>query len=408
MLCKDDNPTSLYWTSALWPSQTKPVRQVIRANQVKPTTRNNVGENETRQAECLATSGNTKSNSEWLNSEEAFKPYIYEGVLTTPSLSVQGPVKILHDTGSNHSVVIRGAHLQLEKNLTGDSVILKEEENPIIGKETSSSQNVPEDSSESTEAKLTDIESSTFEVGQVTREKLVELQKRDTTLAELFFRRVASEGSRCPVISRPFGMRLQTSKTIFIQDMTDHSQQLPDIEVSRGTVDFQRSLSISFLSESELGSSLITPSHHENLVWTRSQQSEDFKFFMSSGKERGPSGRELRDWVQERMDVIQAERQAQERREAERQEREAERQEREAERQEQEAARREQEAERQAQERREEAERQEREAERQFLGGKVLIAYKALPPEEQENWDVVHQTIAKEYEITPERWRRRW
>ncbi|XP_066970184.1 uncharacterized protein C6orf132 homolog [Macrobrachium rosenbergii] len=43
-----------------------------------------------------------------------------------------------------------------------------------------------------------------------------------------------------------------------------------------------------------------------------------------------------------------------------------------------------------------------------FLGGKALIAYKALPPEEQENWKVVRQTIAKAYEITPERWRRCW
>ncbi|XP_066947070.1 octapeptide-repeat protein T2-like [Macrobrachium rosenbergii] len=121
---------------------------------------------------------------------------------------------------------------------------------------------------------------------------------------------------------------------------------------------------------------------------TRSQQSEDFKFFMSSGEGTGLSGREPRDWVQERMDAIQAERQAQERQvEAERQAQE--RQEK-ASRQEQEKQkdrngggreagsagrngrtqrRQEREAERLAQEKREEAEREERDKQRPSAGG---------------------------------------
>ncbi|XP_066966326.1 mucin-22-like [Macrobrachium rosenbergii] len=83
------------------------------------------GKTETEQAECLATSGDVTSISEWLSSLEAFKPYIYEGMLAAQGGSVQVPVKVLCDTGSNHSVVVRGAHPHLEKNLTGDSVILK-------------------------------------------------------------------------------------------------------------------------------------------------------------------------------------------------------------------------------------------------------------------------------------------
>ncbi|XP_066959143.1 uncharacterized protein [Macrobrachium rosenbergii] len=292
---------------------------------MKQTTKSSVGTTETKQAECLATSGNVTSSSEWLSSLEAFKPYIYEGTLTTQGGSVQVPVKVLRDTGSNHSVVVRGAHPQLEKNLTGDSVILKgiggeevtpicrlhlscelvtgnvdfavkdslavegvcvllgnevggvpfvpcpvvtdkplrisptvdlekknphlfpscvttrsmkrtmsasennedlpapeessegslrleelfqesevspsvsneeisqEDEDPVVIEETPSSQRVPEDSSETTEAELADMENSALEVGQVTREKLMKLQKRDTTLADLFFRVVDQE-----------------------------------------------------------------------------------------------------------------------------------------------------------------------------------------------------------------------
>ncbi|XP_064121802.1 histone-lysine N-methyltransferase, H3 lysine-79 specific-like [Macrobrachium nipponense] len=55
------------------------------------------------------------------------------------------------------------------------------------------SQSVPEDSSETTVAELADVESSVLEVGQVTREKLMELQKKDTSLADLFFRAVDQE-----------------------------------------------------------------------------------------------------------------------------------------------------------------------------------------------------------------------
>ncbi|XP_066959223.1 uncharacterized protein [Macrobrachium rosenbergii] len=197
---------------------------------------------------------------------ENFRSLEKDDKITFLDYAYKVPVKILRDTGSNHSVIIRGAHPQLEKNLTGDSVILKgiggeevtpicrlhlscelvtgnidfalkdssmrkaehrseetedlpvqegslnleelfqegevspnvsteeilaEEENSIVGEETPSSQNVPEGSSESTE--VTDIESSTFEVSQVTTENLVELQKKDTTLAELFFRVVEPE-----------------------------------------------------------------------------------------------------------------------------------------------------------------------------------------------------------------------
>ncbi|XP_066981048.1 golgin subfamily A member 6-like protein 26 [Macrobrachium rosenbergii] len=56
--------------------------------------------------------------------------------------------------------------------------ILAEEENPIVGKETLSVQNVPQDSSEITEAKLTDIESSTLEVGQRREEAEREERRR--------------------------------------------------------------------------------------------------------------------------------------------------------------------------------------------------------------------------------------
>ncbi|XP_064095470.1 uncharacterized protein LOC135207565 [Macrobrachium nipponense] len=252
-------------------------------------------------------------------------------MLSTQGGSVQVPVKILRDTGSNHSVVVRGAHPQLEKSLTGDSVILKgiegeevtlicrlhlscelatenvdfavkdslavegvhvllgnevggvpfipcpvvtdkplkispteeleknnphlfpscvttrsmkrtttaseetedlptqegssegilcleelfqgsdvshsadqeeisheednddEKEEPDVTEETPSSQSVPEDSSETTVAELVHIENSTLEVGQVTREKLMDLQKKDALLADLFFRVVDRE-----------------------------------------------------------------------------------------------------------------------------------------------------------------------------------------------------------------------
>ncbi|XP_066978965.1 uncharacterized protein [Macrobrachium rosenbergii] len=43
-----------------------------------------------------------------------------------------------------------------------------------------------------------------------------------------------------------------------------------------------------------------------------------------------------------------------------------------------------------------------------FLGGKALIAYHALPVEDQGDWEVVCQAVTKAYEITPKRWRRRW
>ncbi|XP_066965600.1 uncharacterized protein [Macrobrachium rosenbergii] len=125
---------------------------------------------------------------------------------------------------------------------------------------------------------------------------------------------------------------------------------------------------------------------------TRSQQSEDFKFFMSSGKELGLSGRELRDWVQERMEATQAEKQAQERREAAGQEREVERREREAERQ--------------AQEKREEAEREERDKQPPWREGPYRLQSPSAgglgelggrPPD-----------YRKGARNNPERWRRRW
>ncbi|XP_064085198.1 uncharacterized protein LOC135200477 [Macrobrachium nipponense] len=247
-------------------------------------------------------------------------------MLSTQEGSMQVPVKILRDTGSNHSVVVRGSHPQLEKSLRGDSVILKgiggeevtpicrlhlscelvtgsvgfavkdslavegvhvllgnevggvpfipcplrisptveleksnphlfpscvttrcmkrttaaseetedlhtqegssegslcleelfqvsevshsadqeeisqedeedddEEEEPDVPEETPSSQSVTEDSSETTAAELADIENSTLEVGQVTREKLMDLQKKDASLTDLFFRVVDRE-----------------------------------------------------------------------------------------------------------------------------------------------------------------------------------------------------------------------
>ncbi|XP_068205930.1 facilitated trehalose transporter Tret1-2 homolog [Palaemon carinicauda] len=51
--------------------------------------------------------------------------YIYAGMLAAIDVSEQAPVKILQDTGCNHSVVIRGVHLLVEQSLTGDLVILK-------------------------------------------------------------------------------------------------------------------------------------------------------------------------------------------------------------------------------------------------------------------------------------------
>ncbi|XP_066972396.1 uncharacterized protein [Macrobrachium rosenbergii] len=192
---------------------------------------------------------------------------------------------------------------------------------------------------------------------------------------------------------------------------------------------------------------------------TRAQQNEDFKFYMSAGKDMGLSGQDLRAWVQERVDDAKAERAR------EREEREREREERERERIAQEQR---EERDRIAQEKREEREWEDRERQRahelqmlerqpatppppaagmsalsqahsfmpkwtesepevwleraervleccdlslvltKFLGGKALVAYHALPADDRGNWEAVRQAVTKAYEITPERWRRRW
>ncbi|XP_066986841.1 cyclic nucleotide-gated channel beta-1-like [Macrobrachium rosenbergii] len=130
---------------------------------------------------------------------EKKKPHLSPSCVTTTSMK-----RVEHRSEETEDLPVPEGSLSLEELFQEGEIspnvsteeILAEEENPIVGKETPGSQNVPEDSSEITEAKLTDIESSTLEIASFGE---IETVKRRMENIGIFLKNQSQELSNKPI-----------------------------------------------------------------------------------------------------------------------------------------------------------------------------------------------------------------